>query len=171
MELLPNEVAQKIVHAPAYYITTFGRVWSTNSNKWLKPTIQARGNHKRAYVSLGKGNKHYIHRLVAEAFIPNPDNLSEVDHIDTNGTNNHIDNLRWVTHTQNLDNPISKEKVKQNTGYYIEIEELDTGNLYIGYEDAASKTGYSKTTINNHVLGKVKNPKWRATGKKYREKP
>ena len=43
-----------------------------------------------------------IHRILAEAFIPNPENLSDVDHIDGNRQNNNLDNLRWVTHGNNI---------------------------------------------------------------------
>ena len=48
-----------------------------------------------------------IHRLVANAFVENPDNLPEVDHIDTNKENNHYSNLKWCTHSQNHLNPIT----------------------------------------------------------------
>lgn len=43
-----------------------------------------------------------VHRLVAQAFIPNPQNLPEVDHVDHNPANNHMDNLQWVTGSQNI---------------------------------------------------------------------
>ena len=46
--------------------------------------------------------KYYVHRLVAETFIENPNNLSDVDHIDCNKENNHVDNLRWVTREENM---------------------------------------------------------------------
>lgn len=57
----------------------------------------------------GKYKSYYIHRLVAEAFIPNLDNLPEIDHIDTDKTNNGVENLRWVTHVENMNNPRTKE--------------------------------------------------------------
>lgn len=57
-----------------------------------------------AQVSLGVDGKYsleYVHRLVAKAFIPNPDNKPQVNHKDSNRTNNHVDNLEWVTNQEN----------------------------------------------------------------------
>lgn len=66
------------------------------------------------YVILTKERKEKrfrLHRLVAEAFIPNPDNKPEIDHINTNRTDNRIENLRWVTRKENLNNKITKIKM------------------------------------------------------------
>ena len=80
---------------------------------WLKPTDNKRGNHHRLYVSLGRGNKRYIHRLVAEAFIPNPENKPYIDHIDTDRTNNDVTNLRWVTQEENMRNEQTRENLRK----------------------------------------------------------
>lgn len=169
MELNPKEEIKQIKDFPNYYITNQGRVWSAVSNRWLIPTVNTRGNHQRAYVSLGRGNKRYVHRLVAEAFLPNPDNLPEIDHKDTNGLNNNVENLRWITHQDNLANPISQDHVKKNKGYYVEIEEIATGKKFIGYDQVAEYAHLHPMTIKNHTHNKVKNPKWKLTGKRFRE--
>jgi hypothetical protein len=80
-----------------YAITSCGRVWSYRKQKFLKGA----GNPKYLYVELGHGNKKYIHRLVAEAYLPNPENLPCVNHKDENPQNNSINNLEWCSYQYN----------------------------------------------------------------------
>lgn len=90
-----------------YQITDDGRVWSKRSKKWLKPTKDGGGYY---FINLCKNgvvyNKH-IHRLVAETFIQNDENKPCIDHINTIKTDNRVENLRWVTQKENLNNPIT----------------------------------------------------------------
>lgn len=90
-----------------YQITDDGRVWSKITRKWLKPQI---GGGGYCFVILCKDGKHHIkkvHRLVAEAFIPNPDNKPCIDHCNTIRTDNRSCNLRWVTYKENSNNPMT----------------------------------------------------------------
>lgn len=166
-ELLPNEEIKPIENFPNYFITSFGRVWSElRGGHWMKPTINKRGNHQRAYINLGREHRFYIHQLVAQAFIPNPNNYTVVDHIDGNGLNNNVTNLRWTTQIENLSNPISYRRIQYNGGALVEIEEIATGKCFWGYDAAAEYAKCHKVTIQNHTGGRVKNPKWRLTGRK-----
>lgn len=60
-----------------------------------------------------KSNLKSLHRLVAEAFIPNSENKPEIDHINGNREDNRVENLRWVTHSENMNNPLTKKKMKE----------------------------------------------------------
>lgn len=91
-----------------YAISDKGEVYSFRSHKNLKPHPNHRGYLMvDLYDEFGVVKKGIIHRLVAEAFIPNPENKPEVDHIDTIRHNNDVSNLRWVTRKENNQNPLS----------------------------------------------------------------
>ena len=84
-----------------YQITDDGRVWSKKSEKYLKP-IDVCGYFR---ISLYKENKlflKYIHQLVAEAFLSNPNNYKEINHKDEDSHNNFFNNLEWCDHTYNI---------------------------------------------------------------------
>jgi hypothetical protein len=107
---LYNEEWRQINGFKDYYVSNFGRVANFNyrntGKRILMKTFTTKaGYYQIALVNNGKRIKKYIHRLIAEAFIPNPQNKPEIDHIDTNRKNNSINNLRWATKIENLNNP------------------------------------------------------------------
>ena len=84
-----------------YEISTWGRVFNTDTGKFLIPEVHDKG-YLRVGLRKNKQRRHFkIHRLVAMAFIPNPDGKPHVNHIDGNNQNNSITNLEWVTDAEN----------------------------------------------------------------------
>mgnify|MGYP002770070963 CR=1 FL=1 len=108
----------KILENPLYMIYSDGRLFNSKTNKFLKGKVDNIGYLSYTFKSV-KTNKRvyrYAHRLVAQAFIPNPDNLPAVNHIDENRLNNDISNLEWVTYQENyckyLENHVGKRHAK-----------------------------------------------------------
>jgi len=89
-----------------YEVDSQGNVYSCKTNRARRKGI-LKPHEKNGYLAVnlilnGKTKHYYIHRLVAEAFIPNPDSLREVNHKDTNKHNNCVDNLEWCDRRYNL---------------------------------------------------------------------
>ena len=87
-----------------YKVSEEGVVYSIKNNVPLKPLNNGNGYLKVNLWKNGKLYNKYIHRLVAEEFIPNPSSLKYVDHIDRDKSNNHVSNLRWVSAKENTEN-------------------------------------------------------------------
>lgn len=95
-----------------YEVSSLGRV-RNKKGEILKQRIKRTNCTCYKSVDLwkdGRYHKKYIHRLLAEAFIPNPDNLPMVNHKDEDGTNNFIDNLEWCTREYNVNYGTAKER-------------------------------------------------------------
>lgn len=81
-----------------YLVYPDGRIWSIRRKIFLSPFISKQGYYR---VSLSNHKKYFVHRLVAETFIDNPDNLPQVNHKDENKLNNKVNNLEWCTYSYN----------------------------------------------------------------------
>ena len=96
-----------------YLIYQDGRVFNKRYNRFLKHTKE-----NYYYVRLcknGKNKKFYIHRLIAEYYIDNPENKTYIDHINGDPLNNDISNLRWVTNIENT-NAFKSQRLDNTSG-------------------------------------------------------
>jgi|SRR5210317_1041026 len=85
-----------------YKINRNGNVWGCKSNRLLKSSLNNINGYYQIHLCKdGKGKHYTIHRLIATHFIPNPENLPQIDHINRVKTDNRIENLRWITHRDN----------------------------------------------------------------------
>lgn len=92
-----------------YEVSNFGNVriiYGKNCGKLFK--LQKQHYYTVCLTRKGIEKTVCVHRLVANAFIPNPHNKPCIDHIDTNPFNNKVSNLRWVTHKENQNNPLTR---------------------------------------------------------------
>ena len=150
-----------------YEVSNLGRVrslgrtinrmtrWGTVKPYTIKPRIlkplHSQGDY--CYVHLfdkdGTSTNHKVHRLVAKFFVPNPDNLNEVNHIDEDKDNNRADNLEWVTHIANCNYGTRNERAAAKRGRQVEQLTLD-GNIvdeYPSISDAWRATGIHRSQI------------------------
>lgn len=134
-----------------YEIDECGNVFSLSSQTYLKPHLDRYGY---LYVTI-KGRHKKVHRLVAEAFLENKDEKPCIDHIDRNKLNNHVSNLRFVTHKENSNNPRTiahlKEVGKRYRSEYGKSVVDKNGNRYISIIDASRTTGIPRSNIQYHL--------------------
>lgn len=143
-----------------YMITEQGKVFNTKTQKYLKGCVFNNG-YKYALLTInGKKKSFGIHRLVAEYFIPNPQSLPIVNHIDGNKLNNNVENLEWVTQSKNVQHSYEKELTSKATGKrQKQIININDGN-WKRYQDTnyyVDKTGRVYNIKTNILLKQTPN--------------
>lgn len=126
-----------------YAITEDGQVWSYRSNSFLRGEYLKSGYIRYSLQDKGKRVRKLGHRLVAEAFLENPNNLPQVDHINGDKTNNSVENLRWVSSNDNMKN---RPKIRVNKIYCFENQKV-----YHSQSDAARELKIPVETISQSV--------------------
>ena len=152
-----------------YQISETGQVYNTLTNKYITVTYkkEKRSTYKRAYISLSINRKQKwftLARLVAQLYVPNPNNYKQVNHIDGNPLNNHYSNLEWVTQSQNITHAIKtglkSMKGINNTSAKLTLELVkkaieDYNTNQYSLRDLATKYNVSYTTIRYAIKGKT----------------
>ena len=159
---MENEIWKDIEGFEGYYqVSDQGRVRSLDriiiqSNgvkRKCRGQIMINGKDKDGYevIQLCKNGTHkrcMVHRLVAEAFIPNPDNKPQINHKDEDKTNNCVDNLEWMTSKEN--NNYGTKKYREGIAKGKPVRCIETGEVYYSINEAERQTG-----IEHQNIGKV----------------
>ena len=169
---------KQIKDYPDYLISVDGKVFSLRTMKFMK--FKTSNGYKRVELYGVKRRIFLVHRLVAEAYLPNLENKPQVNHIDGDKSNNMLCNLEWCTRSENslhayeiglmkptefqkdfcknlgkiygpINSKISAEKNKKI------ILDTETGVFYEGVKEAANVTGCCRQHLNGMLLGKYKN--------------
>lgn len=139
------EAAVPIAGYPTYRVDRFGNVY--NSQKRIMKPERGRNGYLRVSLNNDK-TKHkrfLVHRLVAVAFIPNPDNLPQVNHIDGNKANNSVSNLEWCSPLQNLMHSHVIEKATAANEQRVKC--VTTGKIYNSIKEITHDLGLSHSNI------------------------
>ena len=132
-----------------YLVSDSGQILSLHRHKVLKPKIDRYGYKVVGLYINGKLYHRTVHRLVAQAFIPNPDNLPTVNHINEDKTDNRAINLEWASIADN-DNHGTRNERMANTKCRLPVEQILPGGTtvrYKGVKDAYRKTGINRCGI------------------------
>ena len=139
-----------------YKISSKGRVFSIRSNRCLKPKIDKYGYKVVTLCVQGKRCHRTIHRLVAEAFIPNLENKPTVNHINEDKLDNSVENLEWATVAENVNHGSRNERMARTKSRKPVIQLTLDGEFiteWAGAKEAGRKTGINRRCISKCCKG------------------
>ena len=134
-----------------YAVTPCGKVWSYRNKKFLKPGKDKGGYLLVSLYKQGERRKHFlVHRLVAKAYIPNPNNLPQVNHKDEGKTHNWAANLEWCDAKYNSNYGTRIERISKSV-YCVELDKIFPSIIA-----AECETGINRNSISKAAHGKLK---------------
>lgn len=147
-----NELKDILNYEGLYAITTEGQVWGYKRKHFLKP-CKDKGGY--SFVNLSKDGKYktfYIHRLVAEAYLPNPEGLPQVGHKDGSRDNNDISNLYWTDAKENSNESIRVKRLSEAQGKPVFCIELN--KEFKSGKEAAEQLNLNRGNLSSCLKGK-----------------
>lgn len=153
-----------------YEVSNYGRVRSlvdTHRNIRKEPKILKTGKNGKGYLHVtlwkkGKSKTFKLHRLVTNAFIPNPQNLPQINHKDEDKTNNHVENLEWCTASYNNSYGTRIERVAEKCSKpVISTDKNGVEEYFPSVAEAERRYGFNHQNICHCCNGKRKTHKGR----------
>ena len=155
-----NIIEKEIPNHPGFKAMTDGTILGKRGKPMIGHVDRC-GYREVLLSENGKTNSARVHRLVAETFIPNPNNYRDVNHIDGNKLNNNIDNLEWVSHSNNIRHSYKnglQNNITNRYGNYhvltnIEIQEiLELHSIGLIDKEIANKIGCSREIVSRKMV-------------------
>lgn len=170
---MPRTKCETFVDIPNthYQIGSCGNIRNKNNGRIKVPFDRNRTGYVRALIfdGCGKGKRYFVHRLVAQAFIPNPDNKPQVNHISGNKADNSVSNLEWCTRSENMKHRCNVLNIKppktglgkfgKLNGYSRPVLQLKNGIVIREYECLAEAERVTGILCSN-ISSVCSNRKW-----------
>ena len=142
-----------------YEISNYGRILNTKTGKIKKHRKSKNGYHLISLSDNGIVKAFYVHRLVAESFLDNPDNLPCVNHKDFDKTNNYADNLEYCTQKYNVNYTWNNGRMPAPPPQEPYRVKRSDGVVFSSLKEAGIKMGINSCIICNHLKGRQKTVK------------
>lgn len=143
-----------------YAITPYGEVWSYKRKRFLKPSTNTGGYFQVLLYKDGKRYCRFVHRLTAEAYLDNPENLPQVNHKDEVKTHNWISNLEWANAKYNNNFGTRNDRIAKaminNPKRSHRIRCVETGEEFPSISECARNLGISQGNLSDHLHGRHK---------------
>ena len=160
------ETFVKIEAFEKYEVSNLGRVRNMKNGRVLKPKLNKNGYLRHCLSENNKQKFLYLHRIIATAFIDNPEKKPCVNHIDENKTNNDLSNLEWCSvRENNIHGTRIKRAAEKHSKKVIQLDLNDNVlNIFESMTQAEQETGVDASSISKCCNGKLKSAggfKWR----------
>ena len=145
---------------PNYLVSNTGKIWSLRTDKELQKPLDRYGYERVTLHNENGQRATLVHRIVANAFIPNPENKKTINHIDCNKTNNSVENLEWATDSEQMrhayDNGLFESCNRHKYDRHPPIRCIETGEVFISQRELARHLNVNEICICLALKGKIR---------------